>query len=454
MKILLVQTLWRRVEKPIYPLGLAYIAAALKDRHQVHFLDENMCQDSGAILLEHALKLQPDVIGFSMRNVDSIGYADFIIGTPSEAFSTARHIGQLVRTLKQNLPNTIMVIGGPAFSIFPQRVMEVVPELDFGVIGSGEWTFPLLLDNLNQPDNVPGIFYRKNSTIVHTGHGTQIPFPQLPDPDHDVVDVKPYLDIDQPDTIGIQTKRGCSLNCAYCIYPFLEGKKIRQRDPKLVVDEIETLVNRYNLTHFQFADSVFNHPQQHAEAICNEMIRRNLLVEWSAWYDVKTLNESFLKTAVKAGCRVFELSPDGYANRILRELGKSFTRKDIIRVCRIARRIPGVQLRLNFLANTPSENIFHLLRMIGFFIRLKLFYRGKVELLALNFIRIFPNTAIYRRALQEGVITQDQELLPLDPSDLIKTYYRPHPGSLSEKIYALINHLQQWRRIGVGRCCN
>ena len=444
MKILLVQLLWQRIDKPIYPLGIVCLATVLKDRHQVLCLDENMFDKNGtnanstATLLEHALKFQPDVVGLSVRNVDSVAFWDFTVGEADNAFSTMDHLKKIARLLRQNLPNAIQIVGGPAFSIFAKRIMEAVPELDFGVVGEGEMAFPLLLDNLNQPDKVPGVFFKRNGSVGQTARGSQLSFPDIANPDYDVMDIEPYIDLQQFDSIGIQSKRGCSQLCDYCVYPLINGRRVRLRDPIQVVDEIEGLIHRHHLRSFQFTDSVFNHPYRHAEAICDEIIRRKLAVEWSAWFDIKTLDEESMKKAVEAGCRILELSPDGFSDRALKEMGKNFTRKDVIRVCRRARKVPHALIRLNFLCNLPGETIFSLFQLLCFFVRLKLFYRGKVEVHAFNFIRIFPNTVIYQRAMNEGIISPDLELLPNDSSDFVKTYYRPRPGSLIEKTYSLM----------------
>ena len=50
---------------------------------------------------------------------------------------------------------------------------------------------------------------------------------------------------------------------------------MRPRSPKTVVDEIEDLVHNHGVKQITFADNVFNIPQEHAEEICEEMIRRD-----------------------------------------------------------------------------------------------------------------------------------------------------------------------------------
>ncbi|HRB82430.1 MAG TPA: radical SAM protein, partial [Nitrospira sp.] len=43
-----------------------------------------------------------------------------------------------------------------------------------------------------------------------------------------------YMD----ESIGVQTKRGCPYDCAFCLYPYIEGKRVRYRPPEMVVKDI------------------------------------------------------------------------------------------------------------------------------------------------------------------------------------------------------------------------
>ncbi len=40
--------------------------------------------------------------------------------------------------------------------------------------------------------------------------------------------------------MGVETKRGCPNNCSYCLYPVLQGRRMRLRSPERVADELET----------------------------------------------------------------------------------------------------------------------------------------------------------------------------------------------------------------------
>ncbi|MBK7474074.1 MAG: hypothetical protein IPI73_28855 [Betaproteobacteria bacterium] len=83
-------------------------------------------------------------------------------------------------------------------------------------------------------------------------------------------------------TWPLQTKRGCSMRCSYCAYPLIEGRRGRQRAPGDVVDEIERVLHATGVQGctrprtFEFVDSTFNVPSEHAIAICEEIIRRGV----------------------------------------------------------------------------------------------------------------------------------------------------------------------------------
>ncbi len=414
MKILLVQAFLGRFEEggAVYPLGLSYIAAALKE-HDVQIFDPNTSESPYDELKERIASFHPDVVGISLRNIDTTQVRD-----PFYYFKTLQ---PTVRLIKVSNPSIKIIIGGAGFSMFARKIMERVPEIDFGVYLEGDETIPELISKLDGPEDVKGIFLRKGSTVVFTG---QRPFPdlaRLPMPRRDLVDIRKY---DHPvyTNIGIQTKRGCPLRCAYCSYPFLNGRKVRTRPVEQIVDEIEYLVRDLNIKRFMFTDSVFNMPEQHAENICREIIRRGLKVQWSAWLNVKGLSEHMLKLALDAGCTNFSFSPDAASNPSLRAMGKDFTEEDIFTVIRMFKKTPGVRVEFNFFCTPPAQDFIGVLKVIRLFLIVNLSFmgRGAVNLI---WVRIEPDTAIHDAAIREGIINEATELLPAKGQDLGNLFY-------------------------------
>ncbi len=68
--------------------------------------------------------------------------------------------------------------------------------------------------------------------------------------------------------------------CSYCTYPVIEGPRIRYRSPEKVVDEIEAL-KEMGIDYLHFTNSAMNIPEDHAIAICEEMVKRDVVIRYS-----------------------------------------------------------------------------------------------------------------------------------------------------------------------------
>ena len=403
MRVLLVQAYLdrNRIESHmelVYPIGLAYLATALKE-HEVSIFDPNTVEDPLASLKEKIAQDPPHILGISMRYLE--GRHGVLI---------LEWCKDLIEFVRNQVSHEVRVIaGGPAFSLYALGVMKFVPEIDFGIFGEGENILPELLRNLENPEEVKGVFYRKGKDILFTGKNQRPNFDVFPEPRRDLLDMNPYLS--EADAIGIQTKRGCALKCIYCSYPFLSGSKLRLRPPKEVVDEIENLVNNYGMEAFTFADNVFNIPLNHAEEICQEIIKRRIHVDWSAWFSEHYMNEEFVQLIKEAGCKKIELSPDGFSNRTLRQLGKDIRNKDIMRTYQILKKVGGVDVLYNFFIWPPGQNLIGLLKMVWFRIQAKHTLKHRLKQIGFVPIRIVPNSKLHDTAIKEGIIREDTDLL-------------------------------------------
>jgi len=414
MRLLLVQTYLGRKEKPVFPLGLAYLAARCRE-HEVHVLDQNVEKDPWEALRARIASIKPEVIGFSLRNIDTTQFRDPYVYHP--AFSRA------VCLAKENAPEAAIILGGPGFSMFPEQLMKLFPQVDFGIYLEAEEILPSLLKDLKRTPPVRGVYYRTNGadSFSFSGAAGLPDFSLLPNPRRDLFDMDSYLG--QADTIGIQSKRGCGVRCAYCSYPYLNGGKARSRSPQAVVAELQELVEKYGVRTVMFVDPVFNMPAEHAEEICREILRTGLRVTWSAWFNERYLSEELVRLAVKAGCCDFSFSPDGLCETSLRMLRKDITVADIRRVWRITRTVPEMNVSYNFFLNPPGQTITGFLRTLGFVIRAKLVLRKRLRGVLLGAVRVEPYTEIHRLAVKEGMLKADDDLWAQTSEELGHLFY-------------------------------
>ncbi|MCW4024085.1 MAG: cobalamin-dependent protein [Candidatus Bathyarchaeota archaeon] len=415
MKVLLIQTPLLKTSGLLaaFPLGLAYLADALKS-HEVTVIDPNTSESPFETVKKAIAKINPDIIGLSLRNIDS--------ALSSDNVSFFEGFQYLLQTARENCSGAKIVVGGTGFSIFPNEIMNRCKNIDLGLFLEGEASFPQLLDNLDCPERVKGIYYRKNGKIHFSGKNGTVDFDSLAFPPRELhgLDLDCYRKI--PHSMGIQTRRGCVFNCAYCTYPYLQGNCLRVRSPKKIVDEIENIVDNYGIEHFFFADTIFNYPFDHARQICREILKRKLSIRWSAWFKENYINKNFVIESQKSGCIGFEFSPDGASQSSLKILHKDLAVQDIKRVCKLIREVEEARVIFNFLRNVPGENLksvteFH--KLLSWILATN---RRQISFIGLNSIRIYPHTEIYNIALRNGVISRGQDLI--EP-----TFYDPFPMS-------------------------
>ncbi|MBF0368878.1 MAG: cobalamin-dependent protein [Magnetococcales bacterium] len=399
MKVLLIQSYLGGKEPPVYPIGLASLKTALPD-HDVTVLDLNMVPEPFDELSRVIREINPEVVGISLRNIDSTHQR-------TVTFYYA-HLKTTLDVIKP-LTNAKIVIGGSGFSMFAEEIMAEEPRLEYGVHLEGELTFPDLLNNLETPDQVKSIYYREGETVHYTGKvERQVDMNEIVLAANSPVPFAPYQV--NPEAIGVESKRGCVLDCIYCIYGFLNGKKLRMRDPAKVVDEIESLVNDHGVERFTFVDSIFNVPIRHAEAICEEIIKRGVKVKWSAWFNEKQVTRKLLDLCQQAGCDNVILSPDGFSDETLEKLGKNLSNQDILDAYDLFCETKGMTFSYNFFKNPPGQTLSGAFAMLRFLIKAKRTF-GRRMSFNLNSMRVEPHTALYDRAVEEGIVQPGENLL-------------------------------------------
>lgn len=415
MKVLLLQSYLGGGEPPVFPLGLACIKAQLPN-HDVRGFDVNTSKRPLEELKKVVEEFSPDIIGISLRNIDSTNKRDVVFYYP--------FFKKAIAVVKKSSEAKI-IVGGSGFSMFAREIMADEPRIDYGVFLEGERTVPDLLDNLTAPEGVKGIFYRKGGDVIFSGERAQVDLDGVDPPDWGIIPACNYNDV--PEAMGIETKRGCALQCVYCIYGFLNGKKYRLRETKRIVDDIEYLIKEKDIKAFTFVDSVFNIPLRHAEDICHEIIRRCLKVSWSAWFSENGLKREFVELAKAAGCNKIILSPDGFSDKTLKALKKNITQKDILESYEVMKRIDGYDICYNFFKNPPGQSLAAFLSLLVFCAKAKA-QLGKRVHFEFNSLRIEPHTVLYDIAVSEGVIRAGDDVLH-------PVYYTQRLTAYIEKIF-------------------
>lgn len=415
MKLLLVQvpTSHLGAGEKVYPLGLSRLSALVPGHVDKHGLDMNICPDPWNALKQALETHGPDTVALSFRNLDPLA------GHQASYLSSLKTAARMVRKLR---PKATIMAGGPAFSLFGQRLMEEIPQIDIGLTGEGEPVFESILAAGPDLQAVPGLIRREGPAVVAPSTGPKMSMDHIPSPD-----VRTFNPLDYTRgnayvaAIGIEGKRGCDLNCAYCLYPFLGGTCMRLRSPDAIADEMEMFRDAFGIRLFHFTDGVVNRPPAHFEALCQTLIRRKLDVSWTGFFREDSLTRQNLDLARKAGLTAIYFSADALTARQLKLLNKRLTPDQILEASRITAE-QNMLTMCHFLVNLPGDNDREIASSWQFLDRLLDIHQsaGNLGAVIFNHVRLYPGAPLTRRLIRSG---------DLDPAaDLLyPVYHNPAP---------------------------
>lgn len=394
MNILLISVNRERMPSPVFPLGLAYLARELREKgYRLEVIDLCFSQDVNADLKEACLRFQPDLIGISLRNLDNLTYPT--------SHSYLQEV-EVVISLCRQLSSSKLVIGGSGFSLAPQELLAHL-DVDFGIVGEGEEIFLRLVKSLENehPISPSSNLLIKNHPSPHITKGARV-FSLLT-PDRTLFHTRRYLE--EGGMVNLQTKRGCPFSCIYCTYPLLEGKTIRLRDVKEVIEEICQLTQEQTLDYIYFVDDIFNYPPSFAEELCRRMAKEKLQVQWSAFVNPGFLKEDLLKWMKEAGCAGIEFGTDSGSLRMLKNYRKSFTIEDVVRASQLCSKLNMNNCHY-LLFGGPGEDeetieeSFQLMDQLD-----------PTAVIAMLGVRIYPGTELEQISLSKGTIEEGTNLI-------------------------------------------
>lgn len=415
MRVLLIQAHLGRPEPPVAPLGLASLATYLKP-HQVKIFDPNIVAHPIKETCNIIEDSKPDIVGFSLRNVDTTKYND--------QFLYLEHFQNQVKTAKEIRPSTPFVVGGSGFSLFPTQILRRIPEIEAGFFLEAESSFSRFLKNGGQADGTPGLFVRSGGQIEFTGSPEWINLEDILPPAWEQVNLTAYVPFSERASIGVEAKRGCPLQCAYCTYPQIGGAELRKKAPGKVVDELEAMKEKFAVQQIFFCDPVFNYPLEHAEAICRQILNRNLSIKWGAYHQDRFLTPEYVELARESGCQDFYFSPDAASERGLKILNKVTTVESLNRSLNLIAADGLARASYNFFAAIPGTGWENWLAALRFLLKAKLKLGKRLTRWKLSYMRLEPHTPTARAVFGPKADGDGASLLPSSVRNLDGLFYR------------------------------
>ena len=377
------------------PLGPACVAAATaRAGHEVRFLDLLSTSNWKAAIQDAISALNPDVIGVSVRNID-----DQTMSNPRFLLEPLKEVIDLCRG-----SHALIALGGAGFSIFPEPTLTYLGA-DMGVQGEGEAAFPALLSWLDKGRHGPapaGVYLAKERQAPRPMKiSSELDSLPLPEPNE-------WLNSGMSPEwrIPVQTRRGCSQDCAFCSTSTIEGSQLRWRSVAAVVNWLSTY-RTHGFREFHSVDNTFNIPLAYAKELCRRIIDARLDIDWwSQIYPKSALVDPELANLMaQAGCTQVNLGFESGSEPVLRLLNKKFTPAEVAEISALFA-AAGVRRNGFLMLGAPGETRETVERSLAFAESLHL------DLLKITVgIRIYPHTPLAARAVAEGLINGSDNLL-------------------------------------------
>ena len=365
-----------------YPsLGLGYLAAVLEQRCiPVSIID---CPALGWDLracIRHLVVMKPKIIGISV----------FSSATPV--------VYKLINAIKETLPKSLVVLGGPHFEIWPESAKDY--NADYAFHGDCELVFADLCERelggrrKRRNEELQGLIYRDGDQLK-INEKQRVALDAIPFPARHLFPLTKYYSPhdygSRGFTASIISSRGCLGHCVFCCNL---SQEVRYRSPSNVIAELVEL-KRLGAGYVEFVDEMFVQDHARTYDICRILREQDFGLKWGMQTPIRTLTEELIRTLAISGCVKISVGVESGVERIRRRIGKPITDEKLFTVVALCRKY-GISVLAHYIFGHPTETLLEMHETIRFALRLNTNYA--------NFNRcvILPGTRLWQLAVQEG----------------------------------------------------
>lgn len=316
------------------PLSIEYLAAQVRDEHEVRLIDAFGRNLSAAQTLEELSCFSPDIIGVSL-----------VFGG---AWNPTL---QICREAKGKWPRAVTILGGNT-ATFMVKELLAHPEIEIVVRGEADLSFPRVVQALKSGtplSEVQGISFRVGSEVVHNPDQPLVKdLDSLPFPARDLLPCTDQY------AKSILTARGCPYGCAYCSASAFWHSRYRPRSVENILAEVALIAALPGQRPFSFGDDCFTLQPERVIRICEALVAMKLTSLWNCTGRIETISDGLLAIMSAAGCRSIFFGVESGSPAILKSLGRRYTPEDVEEVYR-ACLSNGIRPIFSFIVGLPFE---------------------------------------------------------------------------------------------------
>ena len=373
-----------------FPLGAAYIAAALRDaNYDVEIYNQDVFHYSDEHLTEYLNNNHFDAIACGVIG----GYYQY------------RKIIKISEAIRNSNQELFYILGGHGPSSDPEFYLRKT-QADAVIIGEGEVTIvDLLNSHFNNKDlnQVEGITYKKDEEFITTEERELIQdIDSITFPAYDLFPIEYYNLMKYPNSTGTDftmpmlSGRGCKFKCNFC-YRMDKGHRLRSHES--IIKEVKMLKENYGITYIIFSDELLMSSVKRTEEFCNDIINADLNIKWWCNGRLNYAKRELLELMKKAGCVFINYGIESMDDESLRKMNKALTVKQIISGVEATLDV-GISPGLNIIWGNIDEDKQTLQNGVDFLLK----YGDGSQMRTIRPVTPYPGSPLYSYAIQKGLL--------------------------------------------------
>ncbi len=349
------------------PIGIASNVAFLRS-HRINVEIQRCFPEKGEHEIKNAAKSPAMLYAFQINMVNF------------------KHIQKVLKEIKSRHPDSYSVCGGPFLITTYSEILQEEKNIDFIVLGEGEYTLLELAENIKKGSqnysSIDGLIWRDPSgQVVKNKYRKLIQnLDHLPFPARDFLEDAKRDEHDNGllESVRLVTSRGCAGNCTFCCVNLINkisgGKKWRGRSSESVVNELEYLQREYGVKVINFGDSSFDDPgsfgKKRSSQICQGIIDKGLTLSAKIYLRCETTKTpkdiELLNLYKKAGIDVIIPGVESGSDAELAFYNKRANVEDNFNILGILKKLDCFYVLPGFIMFGPNSTLESLKKNIDF----------------------------------------------------------------------------------------